>query len=94
METADPRYRRTDRIKVEVPLLGAIDKAAGEVLDRGGQVIAIPVQTSTRADDAALQWASAEAALAPLAPGDYAIRSTITRGTKTEQVVTAFRVVP
>jgi hypothetical protein len=52
------------------------------------------VQVATRDDEGALKWASAEAALAPLAPGDYALRSTITRGTKTEQVVTAFRVVP
>ena len=92
--TADPRYRRTDRIRVDVPLLGAVDGTQGELLDRNGQVLPVPVQATTRADADALKWASAEAVLAPLAPGDYAIRATITRGTKTEQVVTAFRVVP
>jgi VWFA-related protein len=92
--TADPRYRRTDRIKVEVPMLGAADKAEGELLDKNGQALSIPVQAGMRDEDGALKWASAEAALAPLAPGDYALRATITRGSKTEQVVTAFRVVP
>jgi VWFA-related protein len=92
--TADPRYRRTDRIRVEVPMLGPADTTAGELLDRNGQPLSVPVQVATRDDEGALKWASAEAALAPLAPGDYALRSTITRGTKTEQVVTAFRVVP
>jgi VWFA-related protein len=92
--TADPRYRRTDRIRVEVPMLGAIGSAGGELLDRNGRVLPVPVQTSTRDEEAGLKWASAEAALAPLAPGDYALRATITRGSRTDQVVTAFRVVP
>ena len=92
--TADPRYRRTDRIRVDVPLLGGIDAAQGELLDKNGQVLPVPVQSTTRSDGDALKWASAEAALAPLAPGDYAIRATITRGSKTDQVVTAFRIVP
>jgi hypothetical protein len=92
--TADPRYRRTDRIRVEVPLLGPIDRAQGELLDKNGQVLSVPVEASTRTEDGSLKWATAEAILAPLAPGDYAIRSTITRGSKSDQVVTAFRVVP
>jgi VWFA-related protein len=92
--TADPRYRRTDRIRVDVPLLGTIDAAQGELLDKKGQVLPVPVQSATRSDEDELKWASAEAVLAPLAPGDYAIRATITRGTKKDQVVTAFRVVP
>ena len=74
--------------------LGGSDAAQGELLDKNGQVLPVPVQSTTRSDGDALKWASAEAALAPLAPGDYAIRATITRGSKTDQVVTAFRIVP
>jgi hypothetical protein len=32
--------------------------------------------------------------LAPLAPGDYAIRTTIQRGSTTQEILTAFRIVP
>jgi hypothetical protein len=92
--TADPQFRRTDRLRVEIPLLGKVDGARGELLNMSGQVMPVPVEASMRREDATLQWASADAVLAPLAPGDYAIRTTIQRGTATQQVVTAFRVVP
>jgi len=92
--TADPRYRRTDRIRVEVPILGKVDGAQGELLDRNGTVLPLPIQAAARPEDGVLTWASSEAALAPLAPGDYAIRTSITRGAKTDQVITAFKVVP
>jgi VWFA-related protein len=92
--TADPQFRRTDRLRVEVPLLGAVDGARGELLNRTGQVMPVPVETSTHREDATLQWARADASLAPLAPGDYAIRTTILRGTAKHEVLTAFRVVP
>ena len=55
---------------------------------------AVPFQAVSRPDDGALTWATSDASLAPLAPGDYAIRTTITRGSKTDQVITAFRLVP
>ena len=92
--TADPQFRRTDRLRVEVPLLGAVDNARGELLNRTGQVMPVPVETSTQREDATLQWARADASLAPLAPGDYAIRTTIQRGTSTHEILTAFRIVP
>ncbi len=92
--TADPQFRRTDRLRVEIPLLGAVDGARGELLNKTGQVMPVPVEASTRREDAVLQWASADALLAPLAPGDYAIRTTIQRGTTTQQILTAFRIVP
>ena len=66
----------------------------GELLDRNGHVLPIPVEATMRNEGEALHWATAEAVLAPLAPGDYAIRTIIDRGEKEEQVVTAFRVVP
>ena len=41
----------------------------------------------------ALPWASADALMAPLAPGDYAIRTTIERGATAQHILTAFRIV-
>jgi hypothetical protein len=71
-----------------------VDGASGELLNKSGQVMPVPVAAATRREDATLQWASAEAVLAPLAPGDYAIRTTIHRGSTTQQILTAFRIVP
>jgi hypothetical protein len=39
-------------------------------------------------------WLSAQAALAPLAPGDYLIEVTATSGGAQQRTLTAFRVVP
>ena len=94
MATADPRFRRSDRLRIDIPLHGAVEGTKGELLDRNGHVLPIPVEATMRNEGEALHWATAEAVLAPLAPGDYAIRTIIDRGEKEEQVVTAFRVVP
>jgi VWFA-related protein len=93
--TADPRYRRTDRVRVEIPLFGEVTSVKASLLDRSGHPIALPVQAGEeRAPDGGLTWARAELALAPLAPGDYAIQTTVERGSSSQQLVTAFRVVP
>jgi hypothetical protein len=71
--TADVRFQRSDRIRVEFPT--ATDGAAtAAMLDRRGLPMQIPVQVSTRTDaSGAFTWVVAEASLAPLAAGDYAI---------------------
>jgi hypothetical protein len=61
------------------------------MLDRGGKAISVPVQVTDRQDASGeFRWLVAEAALAPLAPGDYAIELTLDEA----KVVTAFKVVP
>ena len=67
--TADLRFRRTDGIRVDVPVLGSFEQVTAEVLDRNGQKLQLAVE-STRREDAepSLRWASADLALAPLAP--------------------------
>jgi hypothetical protein len=42
----------------------------------------------------ALRWVAIEAALAPLAPGDYVLAFELSNGSGSQQVATAFRVVP
>jgi len=39
-------------------------------------------------------WATAELVLAPLAPGDYVIRTNVQRGSDRQEILTAFRIVP
>jgi VWFA-related protein len=94
--TADPRFRRTEWLRVEVPMHGAPEAVSAELLDRAGNPIPVPVTTQPAREDAegGLTWAAADVSLAPLAPGDYAVRTTITRGATREELITAFRIVP
>ena len=53
----------------------------------------VPVKTSVRTENG-ITWASAEVALAPLAPGDYLIRLTSAAGARRYEVLAGFRMVP
>jgi hypothetical protein len=100
--TADPRYARTERLRVEVPAAGAIEAVAGELLDRTGALLKLPVACSARAaapgaaspgavSQEDLAWAACDATLAPLAAGDYGIRVAVSVGGHRHEVVIAFR---
>jgi hypothetical protein len=86
--TADVRFRRSERVRVEVP--SAADVTSARLLDRTGRAMtAIPVAASTRTDSEGTKWATAELLLAPLAPGDYIIE-VVAGATRT---LAAFRIV-
>ena len=87
--TADLRFRRSDRLRVDVPSPGG-ETGTARLLDRAGTPMAIPVSVMLRDDPDASRWLSAELALAPLAPGDYVVE--IVAGTS--RTLAAFRVVP
>jgi hypothetical protein len=88
--TADARFPRSDRIRVEMPTRST-STAAARMLDRLGNPIQIPVQVSDRPDATnQFRWIVVDAALAALAPGEYAIETTLD-GVKQ---VTAFQLVP
>lgn len=91
--TADRHFRRTERIRVDLPASGAVSSPAAEVLDRSGKPIGIPVAASVR-QDGDVSWATAEVALAPLAVGDYALKLRMERDGQVHEVITGFRVVP
>jgi VWFA-related protein len=91
--TADKQFRRTDRVRVELPSSEGVTATSAEVLDRSGRAMNIPVTTAVR-NDGALTWATAEVTLAPLAAGDYALRLKTERAGKSNEIVTGFRVVP
>lgn len=91
--TADKQFRRTDRVRLELPSSESVTATSAEILNRSGKPISIPVATSVRTEGA-LTWATAEVALAPLAAGDYALRLKTERAGKSSEVVTGFRVVP
>jgi VWFA-related protein len=90
--TADPRFARTERLRVEVPVIGEVAQTQGELLDRTGKPIALPVvclpPAATLVEPA---LAVCELALAPLARGEYGIRVAVTIGSRRHEVITAFR---
>jgi hypothetical protein len=90
VRTADPRFQRSERVKLELAS-AASDMVVARLLDRAGRPLQVPVRVTERTDAASgLRWIVAEATLAPLAPGDYAID--VTAGNAKQ--VTGFRVVP
>jgi VWFA-related protein len=88
MPTADLRFRRSERVRVEVP--SAADVTTARLLDRTGKPIgAIPVTASSRKDADGTRWATGELLLAPLGPGDYIVE-VVAGDTRT---LAAFRIV-
>ena len=93
--TAKPMFRRTERLRLEIPVLGKADAVSAELLDRNGKTMAVPVRSALEPVGAdGMSWAVAELVLAPLAPGDYAVRASLERGGERREIVTAFRIVP
>jgi hypothetical protein len=86
--SGDPRASRTDRLRFELAT-AATGAPSATLLDRTGQPISVPLQVSTR-DEGGVHWIVVETALAPLAPGDYAVEVKAGDATRT----TAFRVIP
>ena len=88
----DPRFRREERIKVEVAVSGPMSGSSVRLLDRTGKPLAIPVTAAERDEDSA-RIVSGEAVLAPLGLGDYLLEVTITQGETTQKVLAAFRMI-
>lgn len=93
--TADPRFRRTERLRIEVPLTDAAIQATGRLLTREGAAMPLVVGYSTRVDDAKKQaLAVAEVVLAPLAAGEYVLELAIKKAGEPEIITYGFRIVP
>ncbi|MEW5983785.1 MAG: VWA domain-containing protein [Acidobacteriota bacterium] len=90
--TSDLRFRRTERVAVELSLSAAPDAVSAELLDRRGRPIAIVVAASTSTRDD-VQWVRGEVTLAPLAAGDYVLRITAKKGSDQAEMLAAFRIV-
>jgi hypothetical protein len=87
--TADLRFRRSERLRVEVPTPGD-NPVAARLLDRNGGALPIPIAATIRDDTDGSRWQSADLSLAPLAPGDYLIELAAGSG----RTLAAFRVIP
>jgi len=88
--TADPRFLRSERLRLEHATTAA-GVATARLLDRAGRPMQVPVQVTDRQDSSGeFRWIVADATLAPLAAGDYAVDVRLDDA----KVVTAFKVVP
>ena len=88
--TADPRFQRSDRLRLEIPTQ-IEGPAIARILDRTGQPLQVPVTTSDRKDESgAFRWVLVDATLAPLAAGEYAVEATV----GDVKQITPFRMVP
>jgi VWFA-related protein len=86
--TADPRFSRTDRVRLELPTR-SVGTATARLLDRQGAPLPVPLSVSDRSEASdGLRWIVVDGTLAPLAAGDYAIEVTLAGTTR----VTAIRV--
>ncbi|HMB79785.1 MAG TPA: VWA domain-containing protein, partial [Vicinamibacterales bacterium] len=97
--TADLRFRRSERVSIEIPTQSP-DPVTARLLDRAGKPLAVPVTAAVRDDADGSRWATAQLALAPLAMGDYAIEITAGgaggagKAGVERRMIAAFRVVP
>ena len=85
------QFRRTERVRVEWPMLQTVDAHQARLLDRTGKPIAIPLATAVR-DNGGTQMVATDLNLAPLSNGDYLIEISAKAGEKTETQVVAIRV--
>ena len=88
---ADFQYRRTERVHLEWPVLGPLERREARLLGRNGQPLAVPVTLSDR-DANGKAMLAADVNLAPLSAGEYVIELTIGRGEMTEKKLVAVRV--
>lgn len=93
--TADARFRRTERLRIEVPIKGDGITASGKLLTREGQAMPLAVTYQPRRDESgARTFGQAEVILSPLAAGEYVLEVTFTTGADTKVVAYGFRIIP
>lgn len=93
--TADARFRRTERLRLEVPRLSAAGTVSARLLGRDGQPLPLTIAISERVDpDLQLRMAVADLTLAPLAQGEYVLEVTLDAEGKKESTSYGFRVIP
>jgi VWFA-related protein len=90
VQTANPRFTRTERLRVEIPMAAGVD-ATARLLDRAGSALALRPSVTQRVDEPGTsRWIVVDLALAPLAQGEYVLE--VIAGDAVR--LAAFRVVP
>jgi VWFA-related protein len=84
-------FRRTERLRIEWPVLAPVDSHEARLLDRKGQPLAVPIAVAAR-DNNGSPVVAADVNLAPLSIGEYLIELTAKGGGAVEQKLVAIRV--
>jgi len=93
--TADARFTRTERMRLEVPRSQVAGEASARLLARDGKPLGLTIGLSERVDsDTQVRMLVADITLAPLAQGDYAVEIAVQQGERKESATYAFRIVP
>jgi VWFA-related protein len=91
--TADARFRRTERMRLEIPRSAGDGQASARLLGRDGLPLNLVIALSER-NEGGQRMLIADLTLAPLAQGDYAVEVTVEQGERKESATYAFRVIP
>jgi VWFA-related protein len=70
--TTDPRVRRSEQLRLEIPASNRTPPSA-RLLDRTGKPVAVPLTVVSVTDAEADDWHTVQITAAPLSPGDYLI---------------------
>ncbi len=84
-------FRRTERVHLDFAIAGPLDGRKARLLGRSGQPVAVNVTLTERDVDGALMLA-VDVLLAPLAPGDYVLEVSGTKGGVTDTRLIGIRV--
>lgn len=87
------RFRRTERLRVVLPVGAAVETVSAQLLDRRGQPMPVPLAFSIGRDDA-VRAAIGEIPLSPLSVGDYLVQCDASAGSVRSRTLIAFRIVP
>ena len=91
--TADLRFRRQERVRLEAPLVIPVTRVRATLVDSSGKSMSLPVQVTERAEGSA-RLAVVDLSLAPLAAGGYAVIVTDAEDTNQPRVLVPLQVVP
>lgn len=90
---ADPRFRRRETLRLVVPASPSTAPAGARLLNRTGKPLANPITPSIVDEPQGSRWLNAQAALAPLAFGDYLLEVRgVARGVE-QRTLVPFRVI-
>jgi hypothetical protein len=92
--TADPRFTRTERLRLEIPRPLPTGTISARLLGRDGQPLGLAVALTERSDPDKPPMVVADLTLAPLAQGEYVIEVTAEQDGKKESATYGFRLVP
>ena len=91
--TADLRFRRQERVRLELPLVAPLERVKATLVSQVGQPMAVPVQVTERVEGTS-RIAVVDVSLAPLAAGGYAIMVTDSDSSSATRVLVPLQIIP